>query len=115
MLLDDFAHPCVVVVRTQTPDGAGGSTTVWTEGEAFISYQTRDSSMEARRAEKEGVTSLYSALVKKAVNINYGDYFKDTVTGITYRITSIPSEKEAPVSSSFDLKYFTAERKDLPK
>ena len=113
-LLDDFARNCVIMTRVQTPDGAGGSTTVWSEGETFTAHQARDSSMEARRAEKEGVTSLYSALVEKAVNINYGDYFKDTETGTTYRVTSIPSEKEAPVSSSFDLKFFTAERKELP-
>ena len=113
-LLDDFAHPCVLMEKTRVEDGAGGYDVTWQEGVSFQNYYTLDTSMEARRAEKEGVTSLYSGLVQKNLPIEYGDYFKDTVTGETYRVTSNPEEKEAPRSSSFDLKYFTAERKELP-
>lgn len=70
--------------------------------------------MEARRAEKEGVTSVYSALVEKSVPIEYNDYFRDEETTQTYRVTSDPTEKETPRSSTLSLKYFTAERKALP-
>ena len=114
-LLNDFARPCVLMEKTRVPDGEGGYTVDWTEGATFKNYQALDTSMEARRAEKEGVTSVYSALVDKALPIEYGDYFKDTETGLTYRVTSNPSEKESPKSATFSLKYFTAERKELPK
>ena len=114
MLLDDFGKTCVFMEKKRTPDGEGGYYVTWTEGAEFTAYQSLDTSMEARRAEKEGVTSVYSALVDKALPIEYGDYFKDTLTGLTYRVTSNPSEKEAPKSASFALKYFTAERKELP-
>lgn len=114
-LLDDFARPCVLMERTSVPDGEGGEKTDWVEGTPFTNYQALNTSMEARRAEKEGVTSVYSALVDKALPIEYGDYFKDIGTGLTYRVTSNPGEKEAPKSASFALKYFTAERKELPK
>lgn len=113
-LLNDFARPCVLMEKHREPDGAGGYITTWTEGAAFSNYQALDTSMEARRAEKEGVTSVYSALVDKAVPVEYGDYFRDTETGTTYRVTSNPEEKQAPRSASFSLKYFTAERKELP-
>lgn len=113
-LLDDFARKCVLMDKTRVSDGEGGYTTSWTEGAEFTNYQALDTSMEARRAEKEGVTSLYSALVDKAVPIEYNDYFKDVETGKTYRVTSEPTDKEAPKSASFSLKYFTAERKALP-
>lgn len=113
-LLDDFARPCVLMEKTRVPDGEGGYTVSWAEGVTFYNYQALDSSMEARRAEKEGVTSLYSALVDKTLPIEYNDYFKDTTTGLTYRVTSSPSEKESPKSATFALKYFTAERKELP-
>ena len=109
-LLDDFAHPCVLMEKKRVPDGAGGDIVEWTEGAEFINYQALDTSMEARRAEKEGVTSLYSALVDKAVPIEYNDVFKDKTTGETYRVTSNPEDKQAPRSSTFPLKYFTAER-----
>lgn len=114
-LLDDFARPCVLLERRSTPDGEGGCSAEWEEGPAFSNYQALDSSMEARRAEKEGVTSLYSVLVKKSFPIKYNDYFKDRETGLTYRVTSNPEEKQAPKSASLDLKYFNAERKELPK
>ena len=114
-LLNDFARTCVLMEKTRVEDGEGGYTLDWKDGVSFLNYQALDTSMEARRAEKEGVTSVYSALVDKALPIEYEDYFKDTETGLTYRVTSNPSEKESPKSATFTLKYFTAERKELPK
>ena len=109
-LLDDFAHPCVLMEKKRVPDGAGGANVTWEEGVEFLNYQALNTSMEARRAEKEGVTSLYSALVDKDFPIEYNDVFKDVETGQTYRVTSNPEEKVAPRSSTLPLKYFTAER-----
>lgn len=114
-LLDDFARPCVIMEKKRVPDGAGGYIVEWSEGTEFTNYQALDTSMEARRAEKEGVTSLYSALVCAEFPIEYNDYFKDKETGLTYRVTSNPEEKVSPKSASFSLKYFTAERKELPQ
>ena len=114
-LLNDFSRPCVLMNKERKPDGAGGYIVEWTEGAEFTSYQSMNTSMEARRAEKEGVTSLYSALVQKDLPIKYGDFFRDNLTGNTYRVTSNPDESRAPESSSFSLKYFTAERKELPE
>ena len=114
-LLDDSARICAVMEKKRTPDGAGGDLVEWTEGAEFTNHQALDASMEARRAEKDGVTSLYSALVRSDFPIKYNDYFKDKSTGLTYRVTSNPDEKVAPKSASFELKYFTAERKELPK
>ncbi len=116
-MLDDFAHMCVLMEKTRKPDGAGGWYVEWTEGAEFANYQTLDTSMEARRAEKEGVTSVYSALVDKTVPIEYNDYFRDKATGDTYRVTSNPEERAAPKSASATiraLKFFTAEKKGLP-
>ena len=114
-LLSYFARSCVLMENTRVEDGEGGYTLDWKDGVSFQNYQALDTSMEARRAEEEGVTSVYAALVDNALPIEYGDYFKDTETGLTYRVTSNPSEKESPKSATFALKYFTAERKELPK
>lgn len=112
-LLDDYAIPCVLMEKKRIPDGAGGYMTEWTEGMKFSNYQYLDTSMEARRAEQEGVKSLYSALVDRDFPLEYGDAFKDLNTGLTYRVTSNPDDKKAPASSTFDLKYFTVERWNL--
>lgn len=112
-LLDDFARSCVLMEKKRVPDGAGGWLTEWTEGAEFTNYQSLDTSLEARVAEKEGVTSLYSALVDKDFPIEYNDVFRDTATSQTYRVTSNPEEKIAPKSSTLPLKYFTAEKWEL--
>ncbi len=117
-LLDDFAHKYILMEKKRTPDGAGGCITAWEEGAEFLNYQSLDTSMEARKAEKDGVTSVYSALVSQSVPIEYNDYFRDTKTGLTYRVTSNPEEKAAPRSAGAvikALKFFTAERKELPR
>ncbi len=117
-LLDDFAATCVIMEKRRESDGEGGYSMNWVDGAEFQNFQARDTSMEARRAEAQGVTSVYSALVDKDVPIEYGDYFKDVSTGLTYRVTSNPEEKKAPESASpyiAKLKFFTAERKNLPQ
>lgn len=112
-LLQDFARQCCFMEKTREEDGAGGYIVTWVEGATFENYQANDSSLEARRAENEGVTSLYSGLVSKDVPIEYNDVYKDMETGETYRVTSDPEDKEAPASSTLYLKYFTAERWEL--
>lgn len=112
-LLTDFARPCVLMIKDPQPDGEGGYITVWTEGAEFLNYQALDTSMEARIAEKQGVHSVYSALVDQGFPIGYGDHYKDLQTGATYRVTSNPEDKQSPKSSGMHLKYFTSERVTL--
>ena len=113
-LLNDFGKVCVFMEKKRTPDGEGGYYIEWTDGAEFTVYQSLDTSMEARTAEKQGVTSVYSALVDKDVPIEYGDYFKEKESGTVYRVTSNPDDKQAPKSALFTLKFFTAERAVLP-
>lgn len=116
-LLNSFTHECTLMVENSEADGSGGYTTTWSEGRSFSCYFALDTSLAARRAEQDGVSSVYSALVSKSVPLTYGDYFSDRSTGITYRVTSLPTEKEAPAlpgSMIVALKFFTAERKELP-
>lgn len=116
-LLDAFARRCARMEKTCVPDGAGGLLTAWAEGEEFTVYQALDSAMEARRADKEGVASVYTALVDQAVSLAYMDYYLDKASGRTYRVTSNPEERKAPQAAGATirgLKCFTAERKELP-
>lgn len=114
-LLDDFARPCARLEPTRTPDGSGGWKTTWVPANAFLARLALDTSMEARRAERDGVTSQYTVLVDKPAGLAYGDYFRDTETGAAYRVTSRPEEKTAPTVSTLPLKCFTAERKEPPQ
>lgn len=114
-LLNDFAKPCVLIEKRTIEDGEGGYYTEWMEGVTFENFQATESSLEARIAEKQGVTSVYNVLVKRDLPIEYHSVFKDKESGNVYRVTSNPDDKKAPRSASFDLKFCTAERWELPK
>ena len=112
-LLDDFSHSCIIMDKLTKPDGEGGYATEWREGAEFANYVALDSSLEARQAEAQGVTSVYAGIVRKDVPIEYGSVYKDVMTGAYFRVTSRPEEKQAPASASpmlQNLKSFTAER-----
>lgn len=113
-LLEANSRKCVLYNNSIVEDGAGGWDNQWTEGVEFINYYAKNSSIEALRAEKEGVTSLYSALVDKDFPIKAGNYFKDKESGYTFRVTSDPDESKAPENALLPLKFFTAERSVLP-
>lgn len=117
-LLSDFSKQCVLLDKTRKPDGEGGYITEWKDGVEFMNFSVLDTSMEARKAEKEGVSSVYTGLVNGDVPIEYGDYYRDIETGRIFRVTSNPDEKQAPAGASDllkGLKSFTAERRDLPE
>lgn len=113
-LLEDYQRPCILMEKVREPDGAGGYYTEWTDGILFYNHQALDTSMQARIAEKQGVTSLYTCLVDVSVPIEFGDYYRDMETGQTFHVTSNPDEKPAPASSTLKMKYFTSERRALP-
>lgn len=113
-LLDQFSRKCVIMEKPRKPDGEGGYVTTWAEGAEFVNHQALNTSTEAQIAERQGVSSIYEALVQSDLPVEYGDYFKDKESGNIYRLTSRPEEKVAPKSASFALKYFTAERTELP-
>lgn len=113
-MLQEFARPCVLMEKKRTPDGEGGWITEWTEGAEFSNYMAVETSVEARIAAKQGVTSIYTALVDRNFPIEYNDAFKDVSSGKTFRVTSNPEEKYTPKSASISLKYFTAEQWELP-
>lgn len=116
-LMQDFSSRCRILNRVTVSDGEGGYRVEWQNGPEFDNYAWRDSSMEARRAEVEGVTSVYTGVVRKDVPLKYGDYYKDLETDAVFRVTSRPEEKQAPGRASSmlkDLKCFTAERTELP-
>lgn len=113
-LYEQYAHSCVRLVAAAERDREGGQNVTWQDGAAFTAYIALDTSMEARRAEKEGAKSLYTVLVDKAEPLAYGDYFR-AGDGAVYRVTSRPDDKKAPPTASFRLKAFTAERTVLPQ
>lgn len=108
-LLYDSMTRCVFLDKSRVDDGEGGYVTKWTEGAEFDAAITFDSSIEARAAEKQGVTSLYTVTVPKGTTIEYYDVFKRITDGKVFRVTSDGDDKLTPARASFQVFQVTAE------
>jgi DNA polymerase III sliding clamp (beta) subunit (PCNA family) len=108
-LLTSAMKDVVMLEKKRVPDGEGGFTTDWAEGVQFKAAITFDSSMQARTAEKDGVTSLYTVTVPKNAKLEYHDVIKRLEDGKVFRITSDGDDKMTPESASFQVIQVTAE------
>lgn len=108
-LLSAAMEECVMLDRTTAPDGYGGFISVWQEGALFQAAITFDSSMQARTAEQQGVTSLYTVTTGRAMVLRYHDYFKRVRDGKMFRVTSDGDDKYTPASTPLDMRQVTAE------
>ena len=111
-LLSDALEQCVMLDRTTQPDGYGGFYPSWTDGAAFKAAIVFDSSMQARTAEQQCVTSLYTVTTSRSVNLQYHDYFRRERDGKLFRVTSDGDDKYTPASTALDMRQVTAEEID---
>lgn len=111
-LLTESMEEFNYVDKTTVPDGYGGVATAWQVGAAFIAAAVLDNSMEARRAEKEGVTSLYTIITKRNITLIYGDVIRRNSDGKLFRITSDGTDKKTPGSAGLDMRAVSAEELD---
>ena len=89
-LLDNFLkYKCVLMEKKRTPDGAGGWITEWAEGAEFDANIVIDQSLQARVAEKEGVTSVYTVTTRRSTVLEFHDVFKRLSDG-TARMNGAP-------------------------
>lgn len=109
-LLTDAMEQCVIMDRTTRSDGYGGIMPSWSEGAVFGCAITFDTSIEAKRAEAEGVTSLYTITTDKAVSLPYGTIFRRISDGRLFRVTSDGTDKKTPVSAALNMRQVSAEQ-----
>ncbi len=108
-LLNESMTPCVMLDKKREPDGEGGYLTTWTESVNFEAAITFETTMEARAAEKQGVTSLYTVTLPLGVGLEYHDVFKRLSDGKIFRVTSDGDDKKTPARASFRISQVTAE------
>lgn len=113
-LFEETFEDCIMLDRRSVPDGLGGYTKSWAEGATFKASIYRNTSMQARIAEKQGVTEVYTVFVPTGVNLEYHDVFRRVADGLTYRVTSNVKDTQAPPRASFHFGQVTAERWELP-
>jgi hypothetical protein len=108
-LFEDFKTECVLMEKTRTPDGEGGSITEWVEGAPFMAAVVFNNSLEARVAEKQGVTNLYTVTTDKNTSLEYHDVFKRVFGGKIFRVTSDGADAKTPDNASFSFRQVSAE------
>lgn len=116
-LLDEFMEDtgkCYLLDKRTAADGVGGYNTTYVEGAEFDAAITLDTSIQARTAEKQGVTALYTVTTKKAMNLQYHDIFRRSSDSKIFRVTSDGDDKKTPSSASLDMRQVSAEEYTLP-
>ena len=113
-LIDEFKSPVCFLEKKRVPDGEGGFVTTWQEGAKFSAAIAFDTSIEARAAEKQGVTSVYTISTEKSVVLEYHDVLKRLFDGKIFRVTSDGDDKYTPASSALNMRQVTAEEWSLP-
>ena len=108
LLLDGF-EKCAMLTKTgKRPDGEGGFIYYWELGEEFTAAFDFQASMQAKVAEKQGVTGLWNILVKRETRLEFHNVFKRLSDGQVFRVTS-KDDKATPKSAGLDLRLISAE------
>ena len=113
-LLESAYEPFVMMDKTTVADGYGGFYATWAEGAEFQAAATYDTSIEARIAAVQGVTSMYTVTTSKAIALEYHDVIKRVSDGLILRVTSDSKDKQTPPSATLNMRVVTAEEFDLP-
>lgn len=112
-LIDAFKGPCVVMNKAKVSDGEGGSTTAWQEGAGFDAAIVKDTSLEARIAEKDGLANTYTVTTPANASLGFHDVFKRKSDGQVFRVTSNGDDKRTPPVASFEFEQVSAEEWSL--
>lgn len=114
-LIENMMTPCVIMNNQKISDGEGGFTSDWTEGAEIMVAIVNDTSMQARIAEKDGVTSIFTLTTARANALDFHDVIKRKSDGQIFRVTSDGHDKQSPNVSSLDIAQCTAEKWELTK
>lgn len=114
-LLEAMMEKCVILNKVTVGDGEGGYYTQWTEGAEITAAITHDSTMEARIAESEGVTSVFTITTGRDVILSFHDVIKRISDGRIFRVTSNGEDKKSPVIATIDASQVSAEAWELPR
>lgn len=112
-LYETMMDECVMMDRATVADGMGGFSYQWTAGASFRAAVVKNNSLDAKIAEKQGVTELYTVTVDKGVTLQYHDVFKRTKDNATFRVTSNITDSETPQVATFQIGQVSAERWEL--
>ena len=112
-LFDRMKVPCVMMHKTSTSDEEGGRTSSWVEGESFDAAIHRESTLNARIAEREGMTDIYIVTVAKGFELPFHSVFKRLSDQKVFRTTASTEDRKTPHMATFSFARVAAEEWEL--
>lgn len=113
-LLDDAFEEYTLLDKVRTEDGYGGYITTWADGATIRGAMVFNNSLEAKKAEAMGVTSVYTFTTKRNVVLEYHDVIRRTRDNKIFRITSDGDDSYTPPSATLDMRQVSCEEWALP-
>ena len=113
-LLSEAMENCTYMNKTMVEDGYGGYSIQYNDGPKFSAAVVLDNSMQARIAEKQGVTAIYTVTTLKTVNLQYHDVFRRDHDGKIFRVTSDGDDKHTPMSATLNMRQVSAKEWEIP-
>lgn len=113
-LLDEMTEDYVLLSKTYVDDGLGGYDVKYVDGVTIQGAMTFDTSMQARVAEAQGVTSVYTFTTKKNIVLEYHDVLRRKSDSKVFRVTSDGDDKYTPKSASLNMRQVTCEEWTIP-
>lgn len=113
-LIENFMEKCVLLEKTRVSDGLGGNEVAYKDGASFMAAVNKEKSLDARVAEKEGVTEVYTVTTAEGVALEFHEVFRRERDKATFRVTSNASDSKPPKAASFSFEQVSAERWSIP-
>ena len=114
-LLDEYKEDFAFMDKSHTTDAEGNPVVTWTQSEATFKAALRfDSSVQAKRAQAEGVQDLYTIVTSKSIDLEFNDVVKRIKNGKTYRVTTHGEDNKTPASATLDMRAVSAKLWNIP-
>jgi len=113
-LLEQAYEEYTLLDKVRVDDGLGGYSTMWKESVKIMGAMVFDSSLQARTAQANGVSSVYTLTTKKAVTLEYHDVLRRERDKKIFRVTSDGDDKFTPQSAGLNMRQVACEEWQIP-
>ena len=108
-LYENMMEECVIMTKTRVEDPMGGWENKWTEGVKFKAAFHKDTTLEAKIAQKEGFTELYTITAYRENELVFNDVVKRLSDGQVFKVTSNMTDNKSPAFSGINFGQVSAE------
>lgn len=114
-LFEDSLEDFIFYNRQLIDDGRGGYSEQYTKGPTIIASAVKDDSLQARRADKEGVKNIYTIATKKALTLKKNDVVQRKRDDKIFQITADSTDMNTPASARLDIRVVSAQEWEFPR